>query len=175
MKEIIPWETLRYLIGEAMYGGRVTDNYDRRILTTYLEEYQGDFLFDESVKFLFSNSGYDYECPKEGNLAQYQQSILGLPMNQSPAVFGLHSNAEINYFMISAKEIYTGLMAMQTGTGGDSGGMSREEYIEKTATDIQKQIPPGEIKFYKEGVPTPLEVVLMQEIERYERLVKKNA
>ena len=28
--------TLRYLIGEAMYGGRVSDSYDRRILNTYL-------------------------------------------------------------------------------------------------------------------------------------------
>jgi len=108
-----------------------------------------------------------------GNLAQYQQSILALPMNQPPAVFGLHSNAEINYFMISAKEIYAGLMAMQTGTGGEGGGMSREAYIEKTATDIQKQIPSGEIKFYSENVPTPLEVVLVQEIERYQKLVKQ--
>lgn len=39
--DVIPWETLRYLIGEAMYGGRVTDNYDRRVLNTYLEDYMG--------------------------------------------------------------------------------------------------------------------------------------
>jgi len=172
-KEILPWETLRYLIGEAMYGGRVTDNYDRRILNTYLEEYMGDFLFDENVKFYFSQAGHDYDCQMEGNLATYQQAILTLPLNQSPSVFGLHPNAEINYFMTSAKEVYSGLMAMQTGTGGDSGGMSREEFIEKTSTDIQKKIPSDELKFIKDTVPTPLEVVLMQEIERYEALVKR--
>jgi dynein heavy chain len=44
--ETMPWGTLRYLIGEAMYGGRVSDNFDRRILTVYLDEYLGDFLFD---------------------------------------------------------------------------------------------------------------------------------
>lgn len=49
--EVIPWETLRYLIGEAMYGGRVTDHYDRRVLNTYLEDYMGDFLFDENVPY----------------------------------------------------------------------------------------------------------------------------
>lgn len=59
---------------------------------------------------------------------------------------------------------------MQTGTGGDSGGISREEYIGKTATGIQKKIPDEELKFYKDGVPTPQEVVLMQEIERYNKL-----
>jgi len=75
--------------------------------------------------------------------------------------------------MSSAKEIYGGLMSMQTGTGGDGGGMSREEFIEKTATDIQKKIPADELKFLKDTVPTPLEVVLLQEIERYEGLVKK--
>jgi len=173
MKEIIPWETLRYLIGEAMYGGRVTDSYDRRTLVTYLEEYMGDFLFDENVQFFFSRAGFDYECPIEGNTASYNNLILGLPINQSPSVFGLHTNAEINYFMTSAKENYEGLMAMQTGDVAEGGGMSRDELIEKTANDVMKVIPADELKFLKDTVPTPLEVVLIQEIERYEALVKR--
>ena len=52
-KADIPWATLRYLIGEAMYGGRVSDFYDRRILVTYLNEYFGDFLFNEERPFAF--------------------------------------------------------------------------------------------------------------------------
>jgi len=39
---------MRYLIGDAMYGGRVTDDLDRRILITYLQEYLGDFIFDSN-------------------------------------------------------------------------------------------------------------------------------
>eukprot|EP00929_Paragymnodinium_shiwhaense_P077084 TRINITY_DN3967_c0_g3_i3.p1 TRINITY_DN3967_c0_g3~~TRINITY_DN3967_c0_g3_i3.p1 ORF type:complete len:4541 (+),score=1544.66 TRINITY_DN3967_c0_g3_i3:127-13749(+) len=171
--EVTPWETLRYLVGEAMYGGRVTDSFDRRILNTYLLEYMGDFLFDENVPFYFSRAGHDYDCQKEGNIAAYAATIMTLPINQSPSVFGLHPNAEINYFMSSAKEIYQGLMAMQTGGGGDSGGMSRDEYIDKTAADIQRSIPADELKFLKDGVPTPLEVVLMQENERMEGLITR--
>ena len=62
-EEGLPWETLRYLIGEAMYGGRVTDDYDRRVLMTYLEEYMGEFIFDKNQKFYFSRSEYDYVIP----------------------------------------------------------------------------------------------------------------
>merc|ERR1712023_256943 len=49
--EFLPWGSLKYLIGDAMYGGRVSDNLDRRVLKTYLEEYMGDFLFDDCQKF----------------------------------------------------------------------------------------------------------------------------
>lgn len=35
--QAIPWNSLKYLIGEAMYGGRVTDDWDRRVMMTYLE------------------------------------------------------------------------------------------------------------------------------------------
>jgi dynein heavy chain len=54
--EMIPWGSLRYLIGEAMYGGRVTDDLDRRVLTTYLDEFMGDFLFDKNNEFFFAKT-----------------------------------------------------------------------------------------------------------------------
>jgi dynein heavy chain len=171
--EQIPWETIRYLIGEAMYGGRVTDAYDRRALVTYLEEYMGDFLYDENVQFFFSRAGFDYELHKDGNAASYAAQIVGLPLGQSPGVFGLHANAEINYFINASKENYEGLMAMQTGDSAESGALSRDDLIGNTATGVQKVIPSDELKFLKDSVPTPLEVVLIQEIERYEALIRR--
>lgn len=50
------YETLRYLIGQAMYGGRVTDDYDRRVLMCYLNEYLGSFIFDKNQRFLFATT-----------------------------------------------------------------------------------------------------------------------
>lgn len=63
--DLIPWKSLVYLIGEAMYGGRVTDFWDRRVLTTYLDEYMGDFLFDKNREFNFAvTPDFKYGLPK---------------------------------------------------------------------------------------------------------------
>jgi hypothetical protein len=35
----VPWEDLRYLFGEIMYGGHITDDWDRRLCRNYLETY----------------------------------------------------------------------------------------------------------------------------------------
>lgn len=79
----LPWGTLRYLIGEAMYGGRVSDSFDRRILTTYLDEYLGDFLFDTFQPFFFfKNDSVEYRCisakEPEGLVSCARQLILQL-------------------------------------------------------------------------------------------------
>lgn len=41
----VPWTDLRYLFGEIMYGGHITDDWDRRLCRTYLEE----FMMPEQV------------------------------------------------------------------------------------------------------------------------------
>jgi dynein heavy chain len=66
--EFLPWGSLKYLIGDAMYGGRVSDAFDRRVLVTYLEEYMGDFLFDDCEKFTFSRTGFEYTIPEWGEV-----------------------------------------------------------------------------------------------------------
>lgn len=36
-----------------MYGGRVIDDFDRRVVNTYMNEYMGDFIFDTFQPFHF--------------------------------------------------------------------------------------------------------------------------
>ena len=81
--EFLPWGSLKYLIGDAMYGGRVSDNMDRRVLVTYLDEYMGDFLFDDCQKFFFSRVGFDYTTPEWGPLENYTAMIETLPRNNA--------------------------------------------------------------------------------------------
>jgi len=117
--DVIPWGSLRYLIGEVNYGGRVSDSFDRRTLTTYLEEYMGDFLFDENNKFFFAKgAAHNYDLPPPGGLKNYADAVEVLPLTNGPAVFGLHPNAEINMFTDAAKSMWTDLIDMQPRTGG---------------------------------------------------------
>lgn len=45
-----------------MYGGRVIDSFDRRILIIYMDEYLGDFIFDIFQSFYFFwNKEVDYK------------------------------------------------------------------------------------------------------------------
>ena len=104
-----------------MYGGRVSDSYDRRILTTYLDEYLGDFLFDTFQPFHFYQSrDVDISIPPVGGRDSYMVSIEGLPLVQSPEVFGLHANADISYYTNATKAIWADLVDLQprTGSGG---------------------------------------------------------
>ena len=32
----VPWPDIRYIFGEIMYGGHITDQWDRRVCNTYL-------------------------------------------------------------------------------------------------------------------------------------------
>jgi dynein heavy chain len=96
-----------------MYGGRVTDDFDRRVLNTYLKEFLGDFIFDTNQKFFFSKADFNYTIPTEAvtkELIEIENEKI--PLFTNPGVFGLHSNAEIQYFSNSVKELWLNTLMM---------------------------------------------------------------
>jgi dynein heavy chain len=56
MLQDIQYEALKYLTGECNYGGRVTDNWDRRALNTILEKFYCSDLVEKDI-YYFSSSG----------------------------------------------------------------------------------------------------------------------
>lgn len=176
--ELIPWSTLKYLIGEAMYGGRVSDLFDRRVLTTYLDEYLGEFIFDEFGRFTLSREDViQYSVPQDrsGDVVYYRASIESLPKSQSPSVFGLHPNANIAYYTNIAKSLCKDLIQLQPRTqGAGSTGSEREQHVQKLIEDISKRIPSlFDVDQIKKGLekPSPTQVVLLQELDHFNRLL----
>ena len=187
----IPWDTLRYLVGEVMYGGRVTDDCDRRVVGTYMQEYLGDFLFDTFQPFHFFQDeeskacqaegkigkGVDYCVPAQGPRDNYIKAIEAMPGidSQTPEVFGLHPNAEIDYLTSASKKLWRDLIDLQPRAAGGGGGISREEFIGNIATDIESKQPPlPDLNKLRKDLEadgfSPVFVVLVQELERWEKL-----
>ena len=189
-----------------MYGGRVIDDFDRRIVNTYMDEYMGDFIFDTFQPFHFyKDDKVDYFIPRskpekeekakskenkgkssvnnkkdglkpECNRDLYMDVIEALPLANTPDVFGLHPNAEIGYYTNAAKDMWSQLVELQPHTGGDSGGISREEFIGKIASDIQSKLPQlYDVSHIRKhiGEITPTTIVLLQELDRFNVLIKK--
>jgi dynein heavy chain len=61
---IVPWTDLRYLFGEIMYGGHITDNLDRRLCATYFIEFMKPEMLDGDLELapgFLSPAPMDYE------------------------------------------------------------------------------------------------------------------
>ncbi|NWH62016.1 DYH10 protein, partial [Geococcyx californianus] len=172
----IPWRSLNYLIGEVTYGGRVIDSFDRRILTVYIEEYFGDFIFDTFREFHFyKNDKVDYKLPQGTVKDDFVGAIEALPLSNTAEVLGLHANAEIGYYTQAVHDMWSHLLEMQPQTGEAGTGISRDEYIANVAKDIENKIPQVfDLDQIQKGFGsqiTPTTAVLLQELERFNKLI----
>lgn len=69
-----------------MYGGRVIDDFDRRIVRVYMDEYMGDFLFDTFQPFHFyHDENVDYKIPiiaqqRHDFIGEFSTNLFNLPI-----------------------------------------------------------------------------------------------
>uniref|UniRef100_A0A803YPJ9 Dynein axonemal heavy chain 12 n=1 Tax=Meleagris gallopavo TaxID=9103 RepID=A0A803YPJ9_MELGA len=69
----VPFEAVSYLTGECNYGGRVTDDWDRRLLLTMLDDFYNPEII-ENPRYTFSPSG-NYYAPPKGTYEDYIEFI----------------------------------------------------------------------------------------------------
>lgn len=69
----VPFEAVSYLTGECNYGGRVTDDWDRRLLLTMLDDFYNPDII-ENPRYTFSPSG-NYYAPPKGTYEEYIEFI----------------------------------------------------------------------------------------------------
>ena len=130
---------LNYLTGECNYGGRVTEDKDRRLLKVILKKfYCAEICEDDNYRF--SPSGL-YYAPKHSDVDGYLEYIKGLPQFPDPEVYGFHENAAITKNQNATNLALNTIMLTQQNAGGGGGG-GDDALINKLADSILAELPP---------------------------------
>ena len=168
----IPYRVIRFMCSEINYGGRVTNDKDRRLINNLLETFCNENLLMDGYQF--SDSGV-YKIPEAGNIKEYCSFNKDLPIAPHPEIFGLHENADITCDLNETNSLFTILLSIQPRVGGGK-GLSREEVVSKIASDILSKTPgvfdtDAVYKKYPTRHDESMNTVLNQECLRYNNLL----
>lgn len=176
----IPWQDLRYLFGEIMYGGHITDFFDRRTNNTYLSVIMNEKLLQRG------ELAPKLSCPDSvaWDYGMYQNLIERSLPKESPTIYGLHPNAEIGFLTNKAETLFQTILTMEVGSSASdsgSGTTSAFTFIKETLNDLMKRCPvPFELialsdKAKKRVLDAdgPYVVVVIQECTRINSLLEE--
>ena len=169
-----PYKVLTYTAGHINYGGRVTDDWDRRCMMSILSDYyKPEVLVDN---WNFDASGIYHTLPQETSSAvNYMEYIKSLPIQDTPEIFGLHDNANITFAQNETTSCLANLLVLEAGSGSGGGG-NVEDQVYEMAEELLEKIPkPWNVNQIIEKYPVLYEesmnTVLSQEVVRYNGLL----
>jgi dynein heavy chain len=171
----VPWQTLREIIGEVNYAGRVTDDKDQRCVRSLLATYFNPGILLDDYKFTSSD---DWYAPAFGTLQEQREFIEGLP-EETPEAFGLHQNADITFQLKESKEMIDVLVSIEPRSSGAAGAKTPDQIVDEMAIEFENKLPKKlDITaahvdtFTNEDGSNTLGVFLNQEVDRFNKLLK---
>ncbi|XP_068088957.1 dynein axonemal heavy chain 14 isoform X3 [Hyperolius riggenbachi] len=139
----VPWKAVRYLTGEVVYGGRVTDFWDRRCLISILDTfYNPEVLRDD---YSFSTDQVYRTLADDATFWDCRDYIRCLPDTDTPQIFGMHPDADRAYLTSQAQLFIETIVSMQPRISAESitvrGDGSHDEMILGMAASILTKLP----------------------------------
>jgi len=132
----IPWADLRYITGEILYGGHITNNFDRRLVDAYLNTYLNPDLLDGVTIFP------GFVTPSNSmNCKQYREYIEETMPPESPVAYGMHPNAEIGFRFMQAEQMFQSIVELMPRSGGGEGGMTLQEKAKAALDEVLEKLP----------------------------------
>ncbi|GBF97683.1 flagellar outer dynein arm heavy chain beta [Raphidocelis subcapitata] len=167
----VPWDDLRYIFGEIMYGGHIVEDWDRRLANGYLSKYFNEALLEGVEMFP------GFPTPTNSmNQKQVLDYIDEAMPPETPLAFGLHPNAEIGFKLREGEGFCSALLGLQPSEAGAGGGMGPEEAAKMVLDDLADRLPPEydleEVRGRVDEV-TPYAMVAIQECERMNALLRE--
>nr|VZI35563.1 unnamed protein product [Spirometra erinaceieuropaei] len=185
----IDWKCTCYMISEIQYGGRVTDDFDLRLLKTLTRNNFQEPMFSPDYVMVER-----YPIPLLSTVTEYLDYIRNdLPPRDSPEAVGLHANADITYSTQTTRHILATIVSIQPkdssgeGADDDSGGgenakpqaaETRESIVYRLCTEMLNKLPPPYVDFQvraqleRLGALQPMTIFLRQEVQRMNKVIK---
>ena len=174
----VPFKVIHELTGDVTYGGRITDDWDRRAMNCLLSDYCNASVLEEGYA-LSRDPGGHYRQPALGEHKDYVEAIAAWPIQAHPEAFGLHENADITCAQNEVKDLFETVLSLQprVSTGA---GKSREDVIDEAAGALLDKMPSEWLmldicKWYPIMYEESQNTVLQQECMRYNKLLKQMA
>uniref|UniRef100_A0A673MZ54 Dynein beta chain, ciliary-like n=1 Tax=Sinocyclocheilus rhinocerous TaxID=307959 RepID=A0A673MZ54_9TELE len=137
---LVPWSgpPKRCWFGEIMYGGHITDDWDRRLCRTYLEEYMQPNQFDRKLSL-----APGFVVPSNLDYQGYHVYIDEMLPHESPVHYGLHPNAEIEFLTVTSDSLFHTLLELQSRDSnmGEGASQTTEEKVKTILDDILEKLP----------------------------------
>jgi len=167
--EKVPYADLAYIYGEIMYGGHITDGWDRRTNNSYLHVLIRPEILQQMQLTLAP--GFKSPDPQKFDREAYRKYIEEKLPPEQPQMFGLHPNAEIGYLTTQSETLFSTILSV---SGGGSGGAGDDGKVKTMIANFLATCPTDfnmfEI-FAKAKDKTPYVVVCLQECERMNTLL----